>query len=87
MSLKATTPKVGGYLRGVFDVFGWGVNTISGNFLLLCEENIYRRHILCFQLTFFDFPAAKNFEEFLGADLSISETSSLPEAKQTYFGS
>ena len=59
-------------------MFGWGVNTISGNFLLLCEENIYRRHILCFQLTFFDFPAAKNFEEFLGADLSISETSSLP---------
>ena len=39
----------------------------------------------CFQLTFFDFPAAKNFKELLGADLSISETSSLPEVKQTYF--
>ena len=38
-----------------------------------------------FELTFFDFPAAKNFKELLGADLSISETSSLPEVKQTYF--
>ena len=38
-----------------------------------------------FELTFFDFPAAKNFKELLGADLSISETSSLPELKQTYF--
>ena len=38
-----------------------------------------------FELTFFDFPAAKNFKELLGADLSISETSSLPEMKQTYF--
>ena len=53
----------------MFDVFGWGVNTISGNFLLLCEDNIYRRHIMCFELTFFDFPAAKNFKELLGADL------------------
>ena len=38
-----------------------------------------------FELTFFDFPAAENFKELLGADLSISETSSLPEVKQTYF--
>ena len=38
-----------------------------------------------FELTFFDFPAAMNFKELLGADLSISETSSLPEVKQTYF--
>ena len=38
-----------------------------------------------FELTFFDFPAVKNSKELLGADLSISETSSLPEVKQTYF--
>ena len=40
---------------------------------------------MCFQLSFFDFPAAKNFKELLGADLSISETSYLPEVKQTCF--